>query len=133
MPNFALVPFLGDETYPIPGIEIASLGSAHDAARTGADQGRARGIWAVCTMRRNEQGQVVLIVGLLIPMLLALGAFVIGIGNWYVHAKHLQTKADASALGGGSAWSFPCSVRHGPSRSRDRRDSYRGPTHEGRR
>jgi len=41
-------------------------------------------------------------------MILALGGVVIGIGNWYVHAKNLQTKADAGALAGGNAWSFPC-------------------------
>ena len=41
-------------------------------------------------------------------MLLALGGAVIGIGNWYVHAKNLQTKADAGALAGGAAFEFPC-------------------------
>ena len=35
---------------------------------------------------------------------LGLGAMVIGIGNWYTHAKHLQTKADAGAFAGGGAW-----------------------------
>jgi len=56
----------------------------------------------------RERGQVVVIFALLLPMFLALGGVVIGIGNWYVHAKNLQTKADAGALGGGDAWSFPC-------------------------
>ena len=45
---------------------------------------------------------------LLIPALLALTGFVIGIGNWYTHGKHLQTKADAGAFAGGSTWGFPC-------------------------
>jgi hypothetical protein len=45
---------------------------------------------------------------LLIPMLLAMSGFVIGIGNWFVHAKNLQAKADAGALAGGTAWEFPC-------------------------
>ena len=35
---------------------------------------------------------------------------VVGGGNWFVHAKHLQTKVDASALAAGSAWSFPCTA-----------------------
>ena len=56
----------------------------------------------------RERGQVVVVFALLVPMLLALGAFVVGIGNWYTHAKNLQTKADASALAGGGVWSFPC-------------------------
>ena len=41
-------------------------------------------------------------------MFLALGAIVIGIGNWFVHAKNLQTKVDAAAFAGGAAWGFPC-------------------------
>ncbi len=41
-------------------------------------------------------------------MLLAIGAIVVGVGNWYTHAKHLQTKVDAGAFAGGSAWGFPC-------------------------
>ena len=72
-------------------------------------------------------GQVAALFGLMLPMLLALGAFVVGIGNWYVHGKHLQTKADAGALAGGGYWAFPCdggSTR----RSRTRRGYYAGPT-----
>lgn len=57
---------------------------------------------------RREGGQVIVLFGLMLPVLLALGAAVIGIGNWYTHAKHLQTKADASALAGGGVWGFPC-------------------------
>ena len=55
----------------------------------------------------DESGQVVVFFALLIPVLLGLGAVVVGIGNWYTHAKHLQTKADASALPAGM-WGFPC-------------------------
>ena len=51
---------------------------------------------------------------LLVPVFLALGGVVIGIGNWYTHAKHLQTKADAAAFAGGSAWDFPCGASGGP-------------------
>lgn len=57
---------------------------------------------------RREQGQVVVLFALLIPILLGIGAIVIGIGNWYTHAKHLQTKADAGALAGAGMWAFPC-------------------------
>jgi hypothetical protein len=57
---------------------------------------------------RYEGGQVVVMFALLIPVLLGIGAGVIGIGNWYTHAKNLQTKADASALAGGGVWGFPC-------------------------
>ena len=60
------------------------------------------------TTRRNERGQVVVVFALLLPILLGIGAIVIGIGNWYTHAKHLQTKVDAAALAGGGVWGFPC-------------------------
>ena len=57
---------------------------------------------------RGECGQVVTIFALLLPVVLGIGAIVIGLGNWYTHAKHLQTKADASAFAGGGVWGFPC-------------------------
>ena len=49
---------------------------------------------------------MVVLFALLVPVFLALGGFVIGIGNWYVHGKHLQTKADAGAFAGGGVWGF---------------------------
>jgi Putative Flp pilus-assembly TadE/G-like len=58
--------------------------------------------------RRREAGQVVLFFALLLPVLLGIGAIVGGIGNWYVHGKNLQTKADAGAFAGGGRWAFPC-------------------------
>jgi hypothetical protein len=57
---------------------------------------------------QHERGQVVVFFAVLLPALLALGGVVIGAGNWFVHAKHLQTKADAGALAGGGQWEFPC-------------------------
>lgn len=58
--------------------------------------------------RNRERGQAMIVFALILPMVLALGGVVVGIGNWYVHGKNLQSKADAGAFGGGSAWSFPC-------------------------
>ena len=63
---------------------------------------------------RRERGQVVVMFALLLPMFFALAGAVIGIGNWYTHAKHLQTKADAAAFAGGGAWDFPCGASGGP-------------------
>jgi hypothetical protein len=59
---------------------------------------------------REQRGQVVVFFALLLPVLLAMSAVVVGLGNWFVHTKHLQTKVDASALAAGSAWSFPCTA-----------------------
>jgi hypothetical protein len=58
----------------------------------------------------RERGQVLVFFALLFPVFITLAAVVVAGGNWYTHAKHLQTKADASALAGGSAWSFPCTA-----------------------
>ena len=48
------------------------------------------------------------IFALLVPLILAVCGVVIGLGNWFVHGKHLQTKADAGAIAGGGAFQFPC-------------------------
>ena len=47
---------------------------------------------------RSERGQVAVMFGLLIPVLFALAAIVLDVGNWYVHKRHLQTQVDAAAL-----------------------------------
>ena len=57
---------------------------------------------------RDERGQVVVLFALLLPILFALGAIVLSVGNWYTHARHLQTKVDAAAFAGGAVWGFPC-------------------------
>jgi len=56
----------------------------------------------------RERGQVMVLFALLLPVLIGLGSVVIGVGNWYTHGRHLQTKADAGALAGGGSWAFPC-------------------------
>lgn len=56
----------------------------------------------------RESGQVVVFFALFLTILFGIGAIVIAIGNWYTHARHLQTKADAGALAGGGLWAFPC-------------------------
>jgi hypothetical protein len=58
--------------------------------------------------RGRERGQVVVLFAVALPMLLAMGSVVLAVGNWYVHAKNLQTKVDAAAFAGGGAWGFPC-------------------------
>jgi len=50
----------------------------------------------------RENGQVVVIFALLIPVLFALGAIVLDVGNWYVHKRHLQTQVDAAVLASGT-------------------------------
>jgi hypothetical protein len=50
--------------------------------------------------RSRENGQVVVFFALLIPVLFAVGAIVIDVGNWYAHKRHLQTQVDAAAFAG---------------------------------
>ena len=59
-----------------------------------------------------EQGQVVALFALLIPMFLALAAIVLDIGNMYVHKKHNQTLVDAGAFAGATKF-VGCSFQFG--------------------
>ena len=52
----------------------------------------------------SQQGQVVVMFALLIPVLFGLGSIVISVGNWYVHKRHLQTQVDAAAFAGAQAF-----------------------------
>jgi hypothetical protein len=54
--------------------------------------------------QRHERGQVVVFMALFLPVILALGAVVVSVGNWYVLKRHLQTQVDAAALAGGPAF-----------------------------
>jgi putative Flp pilus-assembly TadE/G-like protein len=51
----------------------------------------------------RERGQVVVLFALLIPVIFALGAVVMDVGNWYTLRRHLQTQVDAAALAGGQS------------------------------
>jgi hypothetical protein len=47
---------------------------------------------------RDERGAVTLTIALAFPFFLAFMAMVLTAGDWWVHARHLQTQADAAAL-----------------------------------
>ena len=49
----------------------------------------------------GEEGGIVVLGGLLLPVLVLLIALSVDIGNWWVHKRHLQLQADAAALAGG--------------------------------
>ena len=53
--------------------------------------------------RGRERGQVVVLFALLIPVIFAIGAVVMDVGNWYTLRRHLQTQVDAAALAGGQS------------------------------
>ena len=56
----------------------------------------------------DERGVTVVLFALILPVVLGLSAIVLAVGNWYTHARNLQTKVDAGALAGGTAWNLPC-------------------------
>jgi hypothetical protein len=58
---------------------------------------------------RAEDGGVLVMVTLWLPILVLFVIFVVDVGNWFVHKRHLQMQADAGALAGGGKFIVPCS------------------------
>jgi hypothetical protein len=50
----------------------------------------------------DERGGILVLTALMMPVLVLLISFVVDIGNWWVHKRHLQLQADAAALAGGA-------------------------------
>jgi Putative Flp pilus-assembly TadE/G-like len=66
---------------------------------------------SVGTGPKADDGAVLVIVVIwmwlaLLPMFFV---FVVDVGDWFVHKRHLQLQADAGALAGGGVFTFPCS------------------------
>jgi hypothetical protein len=57
----------------------------------------------------GERGAALVIVVLWLPVLLVVFMFVVDVGNWFVHKRHLQMQADAGAFAGGGVFRIPCS------------------------
>jgi hypothetical protein len=57
----------------------------------------------------GEDGGVLVLVTLFMPVLILFAAFVVDVGNWFEHKRHLQVQADAGALAGGGLFTMPCS------------------------
>lgn len=57
-------------------------------------------------LHHDERGGILVLVALWLPVLLATLAFVVDVGNWQEHKRHLQLQADAAALAGGSSISL---------------------------
>ena len=56
----------------------------------------------------GERGAVLVMVALWLPVLLVVMTFVVDVGNWFVHKRHLQMQADAGALAAAGEFRFPC-------------------------
>jgi hypothetical protein len=57
----------------------------------------------------GERGAVLLLVAVGMPVFMVLLAFVVDVGNHFVHHRHLQTQADAAALAAAQEFRSPCS------------------------
>ena len=52
----------------------------------------------------SESGGVLVLVAITLPVIIMLASFVIDVGNWYEHKRHLQLQADSAALAGGGLY-----------------------------
>jgi Putative Flp pilus-assembly TadE/G-like len=57
---------------------------------------------------REDRGAVLVMVTLWLPILILFITFVVDVGNWFEHKRHLQVQADAGALAGGGVFRIPC-------------------------
>jgi hypothetical protein len=55
----------------------------------------------------EERGAVVAWVVLWVPLLIVVATFVIDVGNWWTHRRHLQNQVDAGALAAGASYVLP--------------------------
>ena len=55
----------------------------------------------------DERGAALIFVVIALPAFVAFGIFVVDVGNWWVHKRHLQVQADAAALAGAREFRFP--------------------------
>jgi Flp pilus assembly protein TadG len=62
----------------------------------------------ISRVRTEERGAVLVMVALWLPLLLIVLTFVIDVGNWFVHKRHLQMQADAAALAAAQEYRLPC-------------------------
>ena len=53
----------------------------------------------------DERGGILVLGAVMIPLFLLLTALVVDVGNWYVHKRQLQNRADAAALAAGVQYS----------------------------
>jgi Putative Flp pilus-assembly TadE/G-like len=61
------------------------------------------------TLLRDERGGVLVMVALCLPIMILFASFVVDVGHWFEHKRHLQLQADAGALAAGGAFTIPCS------------------------
>jgi hypothetical protein len=59
-------------------------------------------------LHHDERGGVLVMVAIWLPVLVICLIFVVDVGNWFVHKRHLQMQADAAALAAAQEYRLPC-------------------------
>jgi hypothetical protein len=54
----------------------------------------------------DSRGATLVLFAIWLPVLALFGTFVLDVGNWFVHKRHLQTQADAGALAAGGSFNL---------------------------
>ena len=54
----------------------------------------------------DARGATLVIFAIWLPVIVLFGTFVLDVGNWFVHKRHLQTQADAGALAAGGSFNL---------------------------
>jgi hypothetical protein len=57
----------------------------------------------------SERGGVLVTFAIWLPVAVLLAVFVIDVGDWFLHKRHLQMQVDAGALAAGGSYTIPCS------------------------
>ncbi|HEX5469326.1 MAG TPA: pilus assembly protein TadG-related protein [Gaiellaceae bacterium] len=57
---------------------------------------------------RDERGGVLVLVAVCLPVIILFASFVLDVGHWFEHKRHLQLQADAGALAAGGVFRIPC-------------------------
>src|SRR3954447_14044396 len=58
---------------------------------------------------RGERGATLVLFAIFLPVLVLMLSFVLDVGNWFMHKRHLQMQADAAALAAVHDLQSPCS------------------------
>jgi hypothetical protein len=56
----------------------------------------------------GERGSVLVLVAVFLPVALIFVSFVLSLGDWWIHKRHLQIQADAAALSAAQELRYPC-------------------------
>ncbi len=62
----------------------------------------------------GERGAVLVMFAVFASVMILFASFVLDVGNWFEHKRHLQNQADAAAFAASQSFAFPCTeaVKH---------------------